>query len=270
MNRRTVLQFAGISGTAAMAGCLADGLGSDPDGNGDGESAEDDDTPTDESGDSADGTTDGDPDRSPAETVVAFYEAIADDDLDRVDELRHGDAEPFAEDDLEGEPTVEATETIAIDDDTATVEMLVMLSGASVATGWFVDLEREDGTWRVRELHYAMPDDETVLRPNARFEIDRGDESQQVTHVSGDEVQASTLYVRGDGLEQTGSWTDIGGDASGGTDDEPTVTAGDSVTVGVEDEYSLAVVWDDGEVAVGLAQVAGATDTATASSDSGR
>lgn len=230
-----MLRLAGVTGTAAMAGCLADSLGTDPDDGDESESNGDDETPADEQ--SEDDTTDGGPERSPAETVVAFYEAIADGDVDRVHDLQHDEADPYDVDD-EDEFTVEATETIATDDDSATVETLVTADGASVALGPVVDLELEDGAWRVLEVSPIRPDDDTALRPNATFEVDRENGSQRITHTAGDDVRASTLSVRGDGLEQTGAWTDIGGDASAEIDGEPAVTAGDAVTVGVADDDS--------------------------------
>lgn len=276
MRRRTVLALAGAAGTAGLAGCLDDVLGSengdepepedDPD---DGDSSDDENQPEDDEEQTGDESED-DQDQSPEETVVAFYEAIADDDVERANELRHSDGiGPFEEEDLDGEPTVEETELVESDDETATVEALVVPDGAEGSVVWLVTLEREDGRWRIVAIGSPQEGDETELTPQAAFETERENGSRQIIHTAGDHIEAANLYIRGDGIEETGSWTDLGGGASGTVGDEPAVTAGDSVTIGVSDDYSISVVWDDGDTAVVLMEMAGASDSATESDDSG-
>ncbi|CAI48355.1 probable secreted glycoprotein [Natronomonas pharaonis DSM 2160] len=276
MRRRTVLALAGAAGTAGLAGCLDDVLGSengdepepedDPD---DGDSSGEGNQPEDDEEQTGDESED-DRDRSPEETVVAFYEAIADDDVERANELRHSDGiGPFEEEDLDGEPTVEETELVESDDETATVEALVVPDGAEGSVVSLVTLEREDGRWRIVAIGSPQEGDKTELTPNAAFETERENGSRQIIHTAGDHIKAANLHIRGDGIEETGSWTDLGGRASGTVGDEPAVTAGDSVTVGISDDYSISVVWEDGDTAVTLMEMAGASDSATESGDDG-
>jgi flagellin-like protein len=66
-----------------------------------------------------------------------------------------------------------------------------------------------------------------------------------ITHDGGDTISASELYVRGDSITNVGAGSDIqssGGDwtVSGSSE----VSAGTSVTVGVNDDYTVRVVYE--------------------------
>lgn len=74
------------------------------------------------------------------------------------------------------------------------------------------------------------------------FEYDSAGELT-VTHQGGDYVPASQLVIQGQGLGDTGTWSDLGGSASGDIDGQPAVAAGDSVTVSAEPDYVVRVVW---------------------------
>jgi hypothetical protein len=71
-----------------------------------------------------------------------------------------------------------------------------------------------------------------------------------ITHDGGDTVRQSELYVRGTGFADVsnvdmtagGQWA---GTTNGTVDDEPSVAAGDMVTLGVESDAELRVIFED-------------------------
>lgn len=105
----------------------------------------------------------------------------------------------------------------------------------AAASGGAVDLPRISADWA--------------------YDADAG--TVTITHAAGDAVPAEKLYVRGEGFADAdgadmaapGRWA---GTASGGE-----VTAGDSVTVGVESDYALRLVWEGEDVSGVLGRHAG-------------
>jgi len=91
------------------------------------------------------------------------------------------------------------------------------------------------------------------------FEYDADAGKLRVTHEGGDHIAARRLVIRGDGLDRTGSWRDLGGDASGTVDGKPAVAAGDRVALGAAPDYEALVVWEaeDRSVSTTLAQDVG-------------
>lgn len=81
--------------------------------------------------------------------------------------------------------------------------------------------------------------------PQAGFKIEYDSEAGQVTVAmeGGAEISASNLYIRGAGLEQTGSWASL----SDNIEPDSEVTAGSTVSVGVRSDFEVRVVWDDGD-----------------------
>lgn len=83
-----------------------------------------------------------------------------------------------------------------------------------------------------------------------RFEYDDALGALTITHTGGDAVLRDELYVRGRGfanvsgadMNAPGRWA---GAASARLQDEPAVVFQDSVTVGVESDYNIRVVWED-------------------------
>lgn len=91
------------------------------------------------------------------------------------------------------------------------------------------------------------------------FEYDTGASELTVTHYGGDSIAADRLTLRGSGLGTTGTWSALGGTTSGDRDGQPTVQAGDSVTVGAQPDYELDLVWtaEDGATSQTLAADSG-------------
>ena len=264
MNRRTALVLAGTAGATGLAGCLdditddnsAETAGSDGDSGESNTSTSTDGEPR----QSVDG-----PERSPEEAVSAFYEAVADDDVEQANQLTDGEnVGPFTEADLDGAPTIEEITTVDADEQTATVETLLSPDGSEHTVQLLLDLEQKDTAWQIVGLDATMDERETELAPRAVFETGRANGRRTITHSGGDHIQASNLFIRGEGLETTGSWAALDGETG---DDEQVVTVGNSVTVSVDNEYSLRVVWEDGDTAVVLLSVAGASDSRGASDD---
>lgn len=90
------------------------------------------------------------------------------------------------------------------------------------------------------------------------FDYDESAGTVTITHDGGDTVAASKLYVRGTGFANAsgadmtgpGRW---GGSTSGETGGGPAVVAGDRVTVGVESDCELRVVYEGADRAATLA-----------------
>lgn len=84
------------------------------------------------------------------------------------------------------------------------------------------------------------------------FDYDADAGVLEVTHEAGDHARADQLFLRGDGLTSAegtdmsgpGQWA---GTASGTTDGQPAVVAGDSVTVGFEADGVCSVVWESAD-----------------------
>lgn len=86
--------------------------------------------------------------------------------------------------------------------------------------------------------------------PPASFSFDYDDNDRQLTviHDGGSRIPAKNLYLRGSGIEETGSWTELGGDTSGPSDDGPTVGTADTLTVGAASDFQARLVWESGNV----------------------
>ncbi len=87
-------------------------------------------------------------------------------------------------------------------------------------------------------------------QPSASFSFEEdfstSDNEVVVTHDSGDSIDATELYLRGN-VNTSESWKEKGGAASG-SDDSSEVTSGDSVGVDVTPgDYEVRVVWDNGD-----------------------
>ena len=101
-------------------------------------------------------------------------------------------------------------------------------------------------------------------QPSASFSFEEpsgGSGDVTVTHDSGDAIPVSNLYIRGDNLDDdSGKWG--GGDfsgasASGEQGGESAVTSGDSATVEVDPDYTVRVVWDNGDNSATLSETSG-------------
>lgn len=81
--------------------------------------------------------------------------------------------------------------------------------------------------------------------PQAEFDIEYDSAAGQViiTHEAGSAIPASDLYIRGSGLDQTGSWVSLSDNI--GSDGEVTIAS--SVSIEASPDFELRVFWDDGD-----------------------
>lgn len=268
MNRRELLYAASTTGVLAVAGCISD----DP---------ADDDTGTQPSSDpdgGEDGSTDGsetggdggEPEGKggPMETARAFLEAFSNGDVDRVNALIHGESEmeELGEDArAELEEVAVTVEEVELTEESGDVAVVAATLGVEQEDGsartvpWELELRQEAEEWRVWE---RRPGDRSrIPGPEVTFEIRHRDGELTVRHGGGDNVVASELFVRGEGLAETGSWLALGGETSATSDGNPAVAAGDSATVGAADEIEITIVWDDGTDSKVLLNAAGASQS---------
>ncbi|MEF8813885.1 MAG: halocyanin domain-containing protein [Halovenus sp.] len=274
MNRRELLYTAGTTGVLAVAGCISDDTGAqpedDPDGGeggntDDGSSGNGDGTDNDEDDDS-----EGEPEANsdPIETARAFLEAFAEGEIDRINALIHQESEmeevgEEAREELEERAvTVEDVELTEESGDVAVVAATLQVEGeegSARTVPWELELRREGEEWRVWE---RRPGDRSrIPGPRVEFDIDHADSELVIRHEAGDTVAASELFVRGEGLAETGSWLELGGETSVESNSDPAVAAGDSVAVGVADEYEITIVWNDGTDSKVFLNAAGASES---------
>lgn len=282
MERRDLLRWTGTVGALAVAGCVGgDGSGqsggSDDTSTPDDTPSEDDSTDDSESTDTSTDTPEADssgengesssPESSPAETVEAFFEAFSDGEVDAVNALVHEDGEigSLSQEDTQSDEddslSVERILTVEEGPEKAVVEVLVGAEGRPMERGVSaarLELRTNDDEWKI--WSWDSPVEE--IAPVARFDTTTTDGTLEITHVEGDGIPADELYVRGEGLGATGSWQELGG-----TTDDGTVTAGDTLAVELDDEYSISLVWDDGEVAVSFFGASGSSATETTGED---
>lgn len=64
----------------------------------------------------------------------------------------------------------------------------------------------------------------------------------EITYASSVELSPEDVYVRGDGVDSTGSWSELGGAMTGG--DEDMIAPFDSVAVSGSSDYDIQVVWE--------------------------
>lgn len=266
MQRRELLCWTGAAGTLALAGCLAEG----PDTGGQDGTGPADGTPTPEPEDQPAESTNGEngsgestPDADPSETVVEFFDTLAEGDVDEINAYVHEDGpfEQLSEDEVgDTENTsfeLSNLETVERTDESATVEFDFTVHYMDDERGMRrqqIELRAADGEWKV----WALEDRTSELVPSVNFDVGHEDDALEIVHEGGDAVVADRLSIDGEGLESTGGWRELGGTVSG---DDGTVVAGDSLTVGVEREYQLSIVWTDPEreATVTLQSMAGAS-----------
>jgi hypothetical protein len=272
MRRRTLLSTVALAGAApGIAGCLGENRtdrrpdpGTPGGGDGDGSNANE---------------ADDGPDRGPEATTEAFFEAFDSGDADLVNGFLHPDAskEPMTDEqaaDLASD-SVSASTTRLLDgsdeSSSADVEALVRIAPAAeddlAPRSYTVELRSEDGEWLVYSMRLTPPGESSIV-PSAAFEFDHAEGTETIEHAGGDSIPAGRLYVRGDGLDATGSWAGLDGETSADVDGEPAVTTGDSLTVGVESSYSIRLVSanEEGTAAI-LSEMAGASESSSVTAD---
>jgi len=101
---------------------------------------------------------------------------------------------------------------------------------------------------------------QTQTTPQASFAVDYasgessdpggsfGDGLVTVTHDSGDPIVDQELYLRGDGINQTTDWESLDdSSASGQSEGETAVVAGDNAKVNAVSDYDMRVVFESSE-----------------------
>ena len=268
MRRRDLLRWSGGVAAVAVAGCLE---GDDDDGVDDSgsidetpvpeEDAADDDGDTidddeDATGDDEDTTGDGDTendlsgaraDGDPVTAVETFIEAWQDGDVETVNTLLYEDGELEEVPDDEADemaahaPTIEEIALDEEDGGTARVETVLAPPDDDYepVTTTF-ELTAVDEGWRIVDI-IEESEDRDRPGPETVFDVDVDNGTLRVMHVAGDAVPAEELVIRGDGLSETGSWDEL----SDEIDERDEVTAGTQLSVDVEDEYTISVIWTD-------------------------
>jgi hypothetical protein len=77
----------------------------------------------------------------------------------------------------------------------------------------------------------------------------------EITYASSVELSPGDVYVRGDGVDSTGSWSDLGGNATGGNEDM--IAPFDSVAVSGGSDYDIQVVWEREGTTITLTEASG-------------
>ncbi len=102
-------------------------------------------------------------------------------------------------------------------------------------------------------LGFGSSQGSSLPQATFEFEYDQAAGTVTITHNGGDNIPADQLLIRGQGfgaasgadMTSAGPWA---GTTSGGSSSDPTVAAGDSVTVGVSGgDYELRVIWESAE-----------------------
>lgn len=89
----------------------------------------------------------------------------------------------------------------------------------------------------------------SVETPQGGSELDfaveyNSEEGQvEITYASSVELSPGDVYVRGDGIDSTGSWSDLGGNVTGG-DNEDMIAPFDAVAISGSSDYDIQVVWE--------------------------
>lgn len=193
-----------------------------------------------------------DDDDSPEAVMENYYQAYADGDVERINDLTHTESPDYPVDEQltdeeidqlrnEIEVDVEETDLVEENDEQAVVEITVTFSGMgrenTETQRW--ELRTEGGEWKVWG---PTPRNQVADTPAVQFEIDFATDTGtlEITHVGGDAVQADRIRIEGEGIEASGFWYDF--DSAMGPDGE--VAAGDSIAIDAGSDYSVDVVWN--------------------------
>jgi len=101
----------------------------------------------------------------------------------------------------------------------------------------------------------------SVETPQGGSELDfaveyNSEEGQvEVTYASSVELSPGDVYVRGDGIDSTGSWSDLGGATTGGNEDM--IAPFDAVAIGGSSDYDIQVVWEREGTTITLTEASG-------------
>lgn len=244
MQRRQFARWIGLTCTAALAGCL----GSDDSGDGD------DSENTTPEGDGDGGSEDGETESvafdasTPGDAVRTYVRAWQQNDVEAINDLIHEDAERGSVEsaaDVSGTaPEIQDIGDVSEAGDEASVSGLLSFPAvqASVLTTFELAMVGEE--WRIVSIS-------TDRSLSLDIELEFHDEEGEVTieHSGGDGLAAGNLFVRGNGLAESGSWANLSDEFDGDSSVEP----GDTVTVEVEDSYNFNVVWDNGFLTISIA-----------------
>lgn len=268
-SRRAVLTTTGLIGTLAVAGCVSED-GPDEGGDDGSETEPSNDSTESEPSDGSteQGTSDGGGSDPPTAVVERFFEAYERGDVDGMNTLIHDDSEmePIEESSVEeGTEFAELdAKTVDKEDGEAVVELLVTIEspeGETTTQPTLIEVRRDEGEWLIWSLEAEYEGGNTRV-PKAEFSFEGVENGTEIVHEAGDTVRADRLYVRGDGIESTGNWSDLGGQASGEADGNPAVRAGDSLVIETAESYSIRLLWenDEGQTVL-MSSMAASTDS---------
>jgi len=264
MDRRRILQATGVAVATTLAGCLDDGSGTEPTPDGDEPTEE----PTSTGSESAAYEV-------PIRDLWAAYDA---ENVSGMRAAYHPDSpETISEEDVNfgNEISLGGFEVVERSDDALTVEVnaTVTEGGETARVVHSYELRRADGEWAIWRFSVGAAESTEPSGPTApqvafSFEYDGGatDGSDTavltITHTAGDTVDAANLYVRGDGIvAPSGAQPAVtaGGTTWASATGASSVTAGESVTVGVASDCEVRLVWQaaDGDTSALLAQYDG-------------
>ncbi|MBX0285185.1 hypothetical protein EGH22_02510 [Halomicroarcula sp. F28] len=264
MRRRRLLQLTGAILTTATAGCVT--TSEDVPAT---ETAET--LPPTDTIDSTTGSATGAAGTGVTAPIYALWSAYTAKDYDGIVDAYHPDSPnvPDRSDmSYQGTVTVERTGVISRADGSATVEAEVTIPGEGEDTETqLYDIRRYQGQWQI--WSWGRKDEGTrPAAPQAVFESEFDGEATdddstgilRITHSGGDTIDAGKLFVRGSGIVDVGgatpsvtspdtAWASATGDSE--------VTAGTSITVGVTGDYTVRLVYEEGESSTTLSEFEG-------------
>ncbi len=155
-----------------------------------------------------------------------------------------------AQEDVGEFATVETTITTTIESDDT--------SQTNTNTVQFRLARNSAGTWKLWDVSSTSTTvDESTPAVSFEFDYDTesagpGDGVLTITHVAGDSVEASALFVRGDGVNAVGNSPQSGFSRrfdriAAGIDPSSRVGSGDRIQLAVTSDYEVRIVWESPE-----------------------
>lgn len=264
MRRRTLLQATGIAMTLGIAGCNSNSQNTTSPAA----------TPTDTAGTES----------AFREPVTEYVNAINNEDKQAVIDAYHPDAPNVPSRDniyFRNQWTIDKFRVVEQSSDSAIVRTNVTLTDESGDTETVVhtyDLRPHDGEW---DIYYFVVGTEL---PTRTTETERDTDSPEspnvslsgeyqenptegsttgiltITHQGGDRLTAANIQIRGDGIVPVdGATPDVTssrtqwGTATGAEE----ISAGASITIGVESNYDIQIIWSSGDQSLILEEFTG-------------
>ncbi len=265
MRRRRLLQLSGVAITTAAAGCLTTSE--------DAPATETIETPTPtDTLDSTTGSATGDAGAGVTAPIYALWSAYSVEDYDSIVDAYHPDSPDIPDRtdmDYQGTVSVERTGVLSRSEGSATVEAEVTIPDEGDTETQLYDIRRYRGQWKI--WSFGRKDEGTrPTAPQVSFESEFDDAATdndrtgvvRITHAAGDTIDAGKLFVTGTGIgDVSGASPSVTSPdtAWGAATGVSEVTAGTSITVGVTGDYTVRLVYEEGESSTTLAEFDGTT-----------